>query len=117
MIKVSIFYPNKEGGWFDLDYYLNKHIPMTIEKLGSSLKGVSVEHGVSGVQSGTKPAYLVMCNCTFESSEAFLAAFMPHAEVLHADMPNYTDIEPMRQLSEIKMSQKEQMAADTCNGG
>ena len=62
MIRVNIFYPNKEGGRFDLDYYLHTHMPMAIEKLGSSLKGVSVELGVNGVQPGTKPAYVVICN-------------------------------------------------------
>jgi uncharacterized protein (TIGR02118 family) len=87
-IRVNIFYPNTEGGWFDLEYYLNTHMPMAIEKLVSPLKGVSVEHGVSGVQPGTKPANIVMCNYTFDSSETFLAAFMPHAQAL--DMPNYT---------------------------
>ena len=106
MIKVNIFYPNKEGGRFDLDYYLNRHMPMAIEKLGSSLKGVSVEYGVSGVLPGTKPAYVVMCNYTFDSAEAFLTAFMPHAQILQGDMPSYTDIEPIMQFSEIKISQK-----------
>jgi uncharacterized protein (TIGR02118 family) len=83
-------------------------MPMAIEKLGSSLKGVSIEHGVSGVQPGTQPAYVVMCNYTFDSAEAFLAAFLPHAQVLQGDMPHYTDIEPVMQFSEIKMSQEYQ---------
>ena len=106
MIRVNIFYPNKEGGRFDLDYYLNTHMPMAIEKLGPSLKGVSVEHGVSGVQPGIKPAYVAMCNYTFDSAEAFLAAFIPQSQVLQGDIPNYTDIEPVIQFSEIKISQE-----------
>jgi uncharacterized protein (TIGR02118 family) len=105
MMKVNIFYPNKEGGRFDLDYYLNTHMPMAIEKLGPSLKGVSVEHGVSGVQPGAQAGYIAMCNYTFDSVEAFLAAFMPHAELLQGDIANYTDIEPVMQYSEIKISQ------------
>ena len=79
---------------------------MAIEKLGSSLKGVSIEHGMGGVQPGTQPAYIVMCNYTFDFAEAFLAAFMPHAQVLQGDMPHYTDIEPVMQFSEIKISQE-----------
>lgn len=106
MIKLNIFYPRKEGGRFDLDYYLTQHMPMAIEKLGPSLKGVSVEYGVSGVQPGTEPAYIAMCNYTFDSSEAFLAAFLPHAELLQGDMSNYTDIEPVMQFSEIKISRE-----------
>ena len=105
MIKVTIFYPNKEGSWFDLNYYLNKHMPWAIERLGSALKGVSVEQGVSGAQPGTEPAYMVMCNYTFESTEAFLGAFLPHAEVLQGDRLNYTNSEPIIQFSEIKLSQ------------
>ncbi len=65
-----------------------------------------MEHGVSGVQPGTKLAYVVMCNYTFDSAEAFLAAFIPHAQVLQGDMPNYTDIEPVMQFSDIKISQE-----------
>ena len=105
MIRVNIFYPNKEGGRFDLDYYLHTHMPMAIEKLGSTLRGVSVEYGMSGEQPGTRPAYIVICNYTFDSAEAFLAAFLPHAQVLQGDIPNYTDIESIIQFSEVKISQ------------
>src|SRR5215472_12266706 len=69
MIRVNIFYPYKEGGRFDLDYYLNTHMPMAIEKLGPSLMGVTIEHGVSGVLPGTQAAYIVTCNYTFASAE------------------------------------------------
>ena len=68
--------------------------------------GVSIEHGVSGVLPGTQPAFVVMCSYTFDTAEAFLAAFLPHAEVLQAGMPNYTDIEPVMQFREIKMNQE-----------
>jgi len=105
MIKLNIFYPNKEGSRFDLDYYLHTHMPMAIERLGPGLRGVSVEHGVSGVQPGTTSTYIVICNFTFDSPEAFLAAFMPHAQVLQGDIVNYTDVEPIMQFSEIKLSQ------------
>ena len=106
MMKLNIFYLEKEGSRFDQDYYLNVHMPMAIEKLGPSLRGVSVEYGVSGVQPGTKRASIVMCNYTFDSAEAFLAAFLPHAQALQGDMTNFTDIEPIMQFSEIMMSQE-----------
>lgn len=105
MIKVSILYPNKADSRFDLDYYLNTHMPMSIQKLGSALRSVVVEQGVSGVVPGSQPAYVAMCHLFFDSVEAFLDAFMPHAAVLQGDIANYTDIEPVIQYSEVKIQQ------------
>ena len=39
----------------------------------------------------------------FDSVEAFQAAFGPHAETILADIPNYTNIQPVIQVSEVKM--------------
>ncbi len=38
MVNISSIYPKKEGCRFDFDYYLNTHMPMSIEKL-SGAKG------------------------------------------------------------------------------
>jgi uncharacterized protein (TIGR02118 family) len=103
MIKVSVFYPNKEGSKFDMDYYTNSHIPMVQEKLGAALKGVSMEQGIGGPGPGTKPIYTAMIHMLFESVEAFQGAFEPHAEAIMADIPNYTDVQPAIQISEVKI--------------
>ena len=60
MIKVSVFYPNKEGCKFDMDYYCNNHGPMLQEKLGMALKGVAVEQGLSGAEPGSQATYVAM---------------------------------------------------------
>ena len=39
----------------------------------------------------------------FDSVEAFQAAYGPHAEALMGDIPNYTDIQPTIQISEVKI--------------
>jgi uncharacterized protein (TIGR02118 family) len=103
MIKVSVFYPHKEDFKFDMDYYTNSHIPMVGEKLGSALKGASMEQGIGGPEPGSPPIYHVMIHMLFDSVEAFQVAFMPHAEAIMGDIPNYTDIEPVIQISEVKM--------------
>jgi hypothetical protein len=36
--------------------------------------------------------------------ESFLAAFGPHADTLQGDIPNYTDVAPMIQFNEMKIS-------------
>jgi uncharacterized protein (TIGR02118 family) len=58
MVKVSVLYPNREGTKFDMAYYLNRHIPMVEQLLGSALKGVSVEQGVSGEEPGSPAPYI-----------------------------------------------------------
>jgi uncharacterized protein (TIGR02118 family) len=103
MIKISILYPNREGSKFDMHYYLNTHMPMSIERLSraTGFRGVSVERGVSGTVPGSAPAYVAMCHFLFDSLEDFMAAFTPHATVLQGDMPNYTDVEPTIQVNEV----------------
>ncbi len=103
MIKVSILYRNPPGSWFDMDYYVDTHMPMSIQMLGDALKGVTVEHGLRGMEPESKPAYIAMCHLFFDSIEAFLSAYLPHAESIRGDIPCYTDIEPIIQYSEVKM--------------
>jgi uncharacterized protein (TIGR02118 family) len=106
MIKISILYPNDKGSRFDLRYYVETHMPMSIGLLSAhpGFKGVSVEHGLGGAIPGTEAAYVAMCHFQFDSIESFMAAFTPHAAVLQGDMPNYTDIEPVIQFNEVLIS-------------
>ena len=67
-------------------------------------RGVSVERGLGGAEPGTDPTYIAMCHFLFNSMEDFLAAFLPHAATLQGDMPNYTDIKPVIQVSEVVIS-------------
>ena len=108
MVKVSVLYPNTKGSRFDLRYYVGKHMPLSIELLSKhpGWRGVSVEHGVSGGAPGSDPAYVVLCHFLFDSAESFTAAFMPHAAALQGDVPNYTDVTPVLQISEVVISRE-----------
>ena len=101
MIKVSIMYPNDPGSTFDMTYYCQTHIPMVRQKLGTALKGVSVERGIAGEAPGSPAPYLALCHLLFESVEAFQASFAPHAQQFEADIPNYTNTQPTIQISEV----------------
>lgn len=105
MIKLSIFYPNEDGKKFDKDYYINTHMPLSIQLQGSAIKQVEVEFGFSGGMPGSKPLYIAICNFWYDSFEAFQGAFMPHAQTLMNDIKNYTDIETVIQFSDVAMSQ------------
>lgn len=103
MIKISILYPNKVGGRFDMAYYLDTHMPMSIERLSAAqgFVGVSVEEGVRGEDPDSPPAYVAMCDYLFDSLDAFMSAFLPHAGLLQDDMRNYTDIAPLIQVNTV----------------
>lgn len=103
MINVSIHYPSRPNGHFDADYYLNVHMPMAIAKLGAAVRKARVEVGVSGAHPDQTPPYLASAHLTFDSIQAFYDAFLPHAADLQGDIPNYTDIEPVVQMSEVRL--------------
>jgi len=100
-IKVSVLYPYGEGKTFDMDYYCNKHVPMVAGLLGNSVIGASVENGLGGGAPGAPPAFMAMGNLYFETMESFQNSFGPNAEKIMGDVPNYTNIEPMLQISEV----------------
>jgi uncharacterized protein (TIGR02118 family) len=104
VIKISVLYPHKDGAAFDMDYYLNRHIPMVRETLGTTCKGIAVEQGLSGAAPGSRPTYVAMGHILFDSVEAFHAAFAQHGAKFMADVPHYTTIEPVIQVSEVKLA-------------
>ena len=103
MIRVNVLYPRKGDARFDWAYYTGTHIPMVGRKLGATLRSVSVEQGVAGGSPGSPPAFVAMAHLSFESVPAFQAAFTPHAAEIMGDIPNYTSIEPIIQISEVKV--------------
>lgn len=101
MIKVSVFYPSTKNCKFDIDYYCNSHMPMVKDRLGDACKGLAVDQGVSGGEPGSRPTYVAAGHLFFESMEAFQTAFGPHAKEILADIPNYTNVEPVIEISNI----------------
>jgi uncharacterized protein (TIGR02118 family) len=101
MIKLSVMYPNGEGKTFDMNYYLNTHIPLVAKLLGDAVKGATVEEGLGGGAPGSIATYAAMGNIYFDSMESFQNSFGPSAPQIMADAPNYTNIEPVVQLSKV----------------
>ena len=57
MVKISVLYPNKPGSRFDVDYYLNTHMPLAARLLGPAVKAITVEIGVGGAEPGQLPPF------------------------------------------------------------
>ena len=102
MIKASVLYPSKPGSRFDVDYYLTVHMPMAARLLGAAVKEISIEIGIGGGAPGESAPYAAIVGFTCDSVDTFMAAFMPVAGQLRGDIPNYTDIEPVVQFSDIR---------------
>jgi uncharacterized protein (TIGR02118 family) len=103
VIKVSVLYPGGETTKFDMDYYCKSHIPMVQQKLGAACKSVAVEQGLAGGAPGAPPTYAAMGHLYFDSVAAFQTAFAPHAAAIMADIKNYANVQPVIQISEVKM--------------
>lgn len=102
MISVSVFYPRDKGEKFDYDYYNNVHGKLVLDKLrDKQLLGFEVDLGLSDVDGNASPFYAV-AHLHFESEEAFRKAFAEAGAEVVADIPNYTDVEPVIQISNHK---------------
>nr|MBK7066835.1 EthD family reductase [Deltaproteobacteria bacterium] len=101
MIKVAILYPNTPGSRFDMDYYAQRHMPMVKEKMAGACTHFTIDRGLAGGAPGSPAAYAVIGQLFFESLEGFQRAFGPHAKDIAADVPNYTDVHPVLQISEV----------------
>ena len=98
-----MLYPNKDGAKFDMNYYLTKHIPLVRERCGAAVKAVTVEQGLAGGAPGSPAAFAAIAHIGFVGLAELQSALGAHAAELMADIPNFTNVEPVLQVSEVKM--------------
>lgn len=102
MIRVSVLYPDTPGARFDHDYYANSHLPMVRDRLSPmGLVDTGIDKGLGTAAPGAPAPFVSIGWMTFNTAEEVHAAFAEHAGPIMADVPNYTDIEPHIQISEI----------------
>lgn len=102
MIKVSILYPNGEGKTFNMDYYSKKHMPLVAQLLGDSLKVLAIDKGISGRTPDAPAPYLAMGHLYFETISAYQNSMKENREKIVSDIPNFTNIQPVIQVSEVQ---------------
>ncbi len=102
MIRVSVLYANEAGKKFDAEYYKNKHMKLAGERLKSfGLLRYEVDKGLAGGAPGAAAPFIGACHFYFSSVEEFQKGMGAHGKELMADIPNYTNIQPTIQISEI----------------
>lgn len=102
MIKVSVLYPRTEGMRFDMSYYAEHHMGLVKRLAGDVLLRYEIDEGLSGPAPGSVPPFHAAVHMYFESLESFQTGFGPHAKTLSADVPNYTDVTPVMQISTVR---------------
>ena len=101
MFKVSVMYPNEEGAKFNIDYYRTTHMELVKKNLKHfGLIKTEVDKGVSG--GGDQPApYICIGNLYFYSQDGYDRGIAEAGPILRGDIPNFTNVTPIRQISEI----------------
>jgi uncharacterized protein (TIGR02118 family) len=106
MIRVTVLYANKPGSRFDHDYYREKHMPLVKERLADHCSHYAIDRGLAGATPGSMPPYVASCHLFCDSLQGFYTEFAPHASEILADIANYTDLEPIVQISEIVVGEE-----------
>jgi uncharacterized protein (TIGR02118 family) len=100
MITLTALYPKTADSRFDLDYYLNTHTPLVRERLTPmGLTGIDLEEGLAGAAPDSPPAFVLIGHLRFNTIEELQTALMMHGPELMGDIPNFTDVQPIMQIS------------------
>ena len=101
MICVSVMYPHAPGKHFDHAYYEQKHRPLVMDRLAGVVVRYEILQGLSGLAPGSEPMLACVGNLYFNSVSDFQQAMLAHGAELQGDIPNFTDIQPQFQISEV----------------
>ena len=102
MFKVEILYPNGEDKTFDMDYYEKKHMPMVASFLGENLKFYEIDKGIAGRTSTDKVPFVAIGYFYISDVAEYNKAIGQNIDAIINDFNNYTNIQPVIQISEIK---------------
>ena len=77
--------------------------PLVDSLLGPTglMKGLAVDEGLGSAAPGQPAPFACVGHMTFETVEAFQQAFGPNAPTIMGDIPNFTNVQPVVQISRI----------------
>jgi uncharacterized protein (TIGR02118 family) len=85
-----------------MDYYASKHMPLVKSLYGENVKIISIDKGLAnGVPNAPVP-FLAVGYLYFDSMASLQAAMGSSASAkLMADIPNFTNTQPIIQINEV----------------
>jgi len=106
MVRMSVMYPGGAGKKFDIDYYAKKHMDLVRSRWkGMGLVKIEVDRGLAGGAPGSPAPFVAVGHVYFRSTDDLQKAVAAHGKELFADVPNFTDIAPQVQISQVQMSE------------
>lgn len=101
MLCITAIYPNDPGSRFDADYYRTSH--------AETARALLAPHGLTTIRTtigaaaldGSPPPFWAVSEMHFTSRAAFDAGIAAEGAALFADIPNYTNVTPILQVSEL----------------
>lgn len=102
MFKVAILYPNGDDKTFDMDYYEKKHMPMVAGFLGKNLRFYEIDKGIAGRAPNDKAPYLAIGYFYITDVAEYNKSIAQNRDAIVSDFKNYTNIQPVVQISEVK---------------
>jgi uncharacterized protein (TIGR02118 family) len=100
MFCASVAYPEQKNGTFDLHYFLNKHIPLFVGFLGDNCVRYEVQKFIASLNPSA-PRFLYIAYFWLQSAEQFDATIEQHGAEIFTDIPQFTNIEPVREWREV----------------
>ena len=102
LFKIAILYPNGEEKTFNMDYYEHQHMPMVAGLLGKNLQFYEIDKGISGRTPNDKLPYLAVGYFYVKDVAEYNKAIAQNRETVINDIKNYTNIQPVIQISEVR---------------
>ena len=99
-LTVTVMYPNTPGSKFDMDYYLSSHFDLVGKLWGPKLQSVRAVKGMGTPDPDTPAPYQVMAILEVENMDVLHSLIEEHGEEVMGDIPNFTDVSPVVQVSE-----------------
>ena len=104
MIRRSAYDANGPDTRFDHDYYEGPHRELVVSRLGPlGLHRIEMLRGMPGADGEPAP-YVTTGNLYFDSVEQLRKALAVHGPEILADVPNYTNVRPVVEISEVAVS-------------
>lgn len=99
-VSVQVLYPVTEGTHFDIDYYYTKHTEVLHKHMGPHMERTLVTQGLAD-GAGGPPQFYAIATLVF-ADEAARGAGLAAAGPVLADLPNFTNVQPMMLMGGVQ---------------